>query len=221
MSELLLEIGFEEMPASWLPGVAAQARTLAERLLAEQHLSPSALAVTFTPRRLVIAATVAARQADREERVWGPSLKVARDASGAWTAAAQGFAKKAGAPLDTLERAAKDPRKPDDLALYVVKRTAGQDAAAVLPDAIAALLRGLAFPKRMSWDAWLDDGKGAFPFGRPIRWLLAVLDGTVVPFTIFEQVAGARGPAIVQSGHQTVGHRFLPRGNAGCAVGVR
>jgi glycyl-tRNA synthetase beta chain len=221
MSELLLEIGFEEMPASWLSGIAAQARTLAERLLAEQHLSPSSLAVTFTPRRLVIAATVAARQADREERVWGPSLKVARDAAGAWTGAAQGFAKKIGAPLDTLESAAKDPKKPDDLALYVVKRTAGQDAGAVLPHAIAAFLRGLAFPKRMSWDAWLDDGKGAFPFGRPIRWLLAVLDGAVVPFTIFEQVGGAQGPAIVQSGHQTVGHRFLPRGNAGCAVGVR
>jgi glycyl-tRNA synthetase beta chain len=221
MSELLLEVGFEEMPASWLPGIAAQSKTLAERLLAEQHLSPSSLAVTFTPRRLAIAATLAARQADREERVWGPSLKVARDASGAWTGAAQGFAKKVGAALDTLESAAKDPKKPDDLALYVVKRTAGQDAAAVLPETIAALLRGLAFPKRMSWDAWLDDGKGAFPFGRPIRWLLALLDGAVVPFTIFELVAGAQGPAIVQSGHQTVGHRFLPRGNAGRAVGVR
>jgi glycyl-tRNA synthetase beta chain len=221
MSELLLEVGFEEMPASWLPGIAAQAKTLAERLLAEQHLSPSSLAVTFTPRRLAIAATVAARQADREERVWGPSLKVARDASGAWSGAAQGFAKKVGASLESLESAAKDPKKPDDLALFVVKRTTGQDAAAVLPEAIAALLRGLAFPKRMSWDAWLDDGKGAFPFGRPIRWLLALLDGAVVPFTIFELVGGAKGPAIVQSGHQTIGHRFLPRGNAGVAVGVR
>jgi glycyl-tRNA synthetase beta chain len=221
MSDLLLEIGFEEMPASWLPGVAAQCKTLAERLLAEQHLSPSSVAVTFTPRRLAIAATTAARQADREERLWGPSLKIARDASGAWTGAAQGFAKKAAAPLDALQSAAKDPKKPDDLALFVVKRTAGQDAAAVLPETIGALLRGLAFPKRMSWDAWLDDGKGAFPFGRPIRWLLAVIDGAVVPFTIFELVAGAKGPAIVQSGHQTFGHRFLPRGNAGRPVGVR
>ena len=40
----------------------------------------------------------------------------------------------------------------------------------------------------MSWDAWLDDGKGAFPFGRPIRWLVALLDGKVVPFTIYELV---------------------------------
>jgi glycyl-tRNA synthetase beta chain len=221
MSELLLEIGFEEMPASWLPGLAAQGRTLAERLLAEHHLSPSSLSVTFTPRRLAVAATVAARQADREERVWGPSLKIARDAAGAWTGAAQGFAKKVGAAPDALESAAKDPKAPDDLSLSFVKRTPGQDAVAVLPAVVAALLRGLAFPKRMSWDAWLDDGKGAFPFGRPIRWLLALIDGTVVPFTIFEQVAGAAGPALLHSGHQTVGHRFLPRANAGCAVGVR
>ena len=152
MSELLLEVGFEEMPASWLPGIAAQCKTLAERLLAEQHLSPSSLAVTFTPRRLAIAATVAARQADREERVWGPSLKVARDAAGKWTGAAQGFAKKSGVSPDDLQQGRKDPASADEY-LFHVKKTAGRAAGEVAPAVIGALLRSLAFPKRMSWDA--------------------------------------------------------------------
>jgi glycyl-tRNA synthetase beta chain len=213
MPEFLLEIGFEEMPAPWLPGLGEQARTLFERLAADQHLEPSAVQSFFTPRRLVIAARVAARQADREERVWGPSLKVAKGPDGAWTNAANGFAKKVGSTADGLEPLPKDPAVPDDVYLSFVKKTPGRASSDVLPAVVAAVLRGLAFPKRMSWDAWLDDGKGAFPFGRPIRWLVALLDGAIVPFAIFELVAGGKGPAVVESGKLTHGHRFLPRGS--------
>ena len=95
---------------------------------------------------------------------------------------------------------AKGPRtrqKPDEKSLLFVKKVEGRPAAQVVADLLPGLLRALAFPKRMSWDAWLDDGKGAFPFGRPIRWMVALLDGTVVPFTIYELVAGAKGKAIV------------------------
>ena len=211
MPEFLLEIGFEEMPAPWLAGLGEQARALFGKLAGEQHLEPSAVQSFFTPRRLVVAAQVAARQADREERVWGPSLKVAKGADGAWTNAANGFAKKVGSTPDALEVLPKDPGVPDDVYLSFVKKTPGRASSEVSAAVIAGLLRGLAFPKRMSWDAWLDDGRGAFPFGRPIRWLVALLDGAIVPFTIFELVAGAKGPAIVESGKLTHGHRFLPR----------
>jgi glycyl-tRNA synthetase beta chain len=221
MPEFLLEIGFEEMPASWLAGLGEQARALFGKLAGEQHLEPSAIEVSFTPRRLVVAAQVAARQADREERVWGPSLKVAKGPDGAWSNAANGFAKKVGGTPDTLDVSPKDPAVPDDVYLSFVKRTAGRASGEVLPAVMSALLRGLAFPKRMSWDAWLDDGKGAFPFGRPIRWLVALFDGAVVPFTIFELVGGAKGPAIVESGTRTYGHRFLPRDSQARSVEVR
>jgi glycyl-tRNA synthetase beta chain len=86
---------------------------------------------------------------------------------------------------------------------------------------MAATLRALSFPKRMSWDAWLDDGKGPFPFGRPIRWLVALFDGLVVPFTIHEMAGGARGGPIVHSGDKTCGHRFFPRGKGGAQARVR
>lgn len=213
MAELLLEIGFEEMPAAWLAGLGEQARAMFERLAAEQHLEPAGVQSFFTPRRLVVAAQVAPRQADREERVWGPSLKVAKGADGAWSNAANGFARKVGATADALDVSAKDPAVPDDVYLSFVKRTPGRASSEVLPAVVASLLRGLAFPKRMSWDAWLDDGKGAFPFGRPIRWLVALLDGAIVPFTIYELVAGQKGPVVVESGKLTHGHRFLPRGS--------
>jgi glycyl-tRNA synthetase beta chain len=221
MPEFLLEVGFEEMPAPWLEGLGAQARGLFERLASEQHLEPTAVESFFTPRRLVVAAQVAGGQADREERVWGPSLKVAKGADGAWSNAANGFARKVGTTADALDVSPKDPAVPDDVYLSFVKRTPGRASAEVLPAVIASLLRGLAFPKRMSWDAWLDDGKGAFPFGRPIRWLVVLLDGVVVPFAIQELVGGHQGPAIVTSGNRTHGHRFLPRESKERSVEVR
>ena len=146
----------------------------------------------------MVRSDVLLRQEDREEKVWGPSLKVARDAEGRWTSAAQGFARKSGVAPQALAQEAKNPAAPAELNLVFVKKTAGRAAADVLPALVASLLRSLAFPKKMSWDAWLEDGKGAFPFGRPIRWLVALLGGNVVPFTIYGLENGAKGRTIVE-----------------------
>jgi glycyl-tRNA synthetase beta chain len=221
MPEFLLEIGFEEMPASWLEDLGGQFAQKLVDATSKQFLAPQDVLVQWTPRRLVARLTVVARQLDREEPVWGPSLKVAKDASGTWTGAAQGFAKKNGVAVTDLQQGAKDPSKPSEISLLFVKKVAGRATADVLPGVMAAALRGLSFPKRMSWDAWLDDGKGAFPFGRPIRWLLAMLDGTVIPFVVYELVDGAKGKARVASGPTTIGHRFLPKGAGGKAHIVR
>src|SRR5205814_924677 len=141
------------------------------------QLVPERVESCSTPRRLVVTAQVAARQADREDKVWGPSLKVARDPSGAWTAAASGFARKSGLAVEELQQAAKDPAAPGDLYLLFIRKTAGRGAREVLSGTvIPALLRGLSFPKRMNWDAMLlDERRGDLPFGRPIRWLVALL----------------------------------------------
>jgi glycyl-tRNA synthetase beta chain len=219
--ELLLEIGCEEIPAPWLGDLTHQLAQRFEELARKERLEPAGVQALSTPRRLVLRAEVAAGQADREEKVWGPSLRVARDAAGAWTGAAQGFARKSGVRPEDLQQAPKDPAAPDDLYLLALKRTAGRPAPEVLAAVLAALLRGLAFPKRMSWDAWLEDGKGAFPFGRPIRWLVVLLAGEVVPFEIFSAVGGARGETVVRSGDATFGHRFFPKGRAGAPIRVR
>jgi len=92
VAELLLEVGFEEMPAPWLPGLAEQLRARLLEAASREFLEARDAAVAYTPRRLVLRADVPLRQPDREEPVWGPSLKVARDAAGKWTGAAHGFA---------------------------------------------------------------------------------------------------------------------------------
>jgi glycyl-tRNA synthetase beta chain len=231
VAELLLEIGFEEMPAPWLPGLAEQLRARFLEAAGRGLLEAGGVAVAYTPRRLVLRAEVPGGQPDREEPVWGPSLKAAKDAAGKWTGAAQGFAKKNAVAVEDLGEGAKDPAKPGERYLLHVKRVAGRPTREVLPGLLAGVLRALAFPKRMSWDAWLEDGRGAFPFGRPIRWLVFLLDGEVVPFAIHALacpaptgpggVDGAKGPVIVESGRATRGHRFLPKGSGGRPVEVR
>jgi glycyl-tRNA synthetase beta chain len=221
VAELLVEIGFEEMPAPWLPGLAEQLRDRFREAADRESLGARDVAVAYTPRRLVLRAELPAGQPDREEPVWGPSLKVAKDAAGNWTGAAQGFAKKNGVAVEDLGEGIKDPAKPRELFLRHVNKVAGRATSEVLPGLLAGVLRALAFPKRMSWDAWLDDGRAAFPFGRPIRWLVFLLDGEVVPFAIHALRDGGKGPVVVESGRETRGHRFLPKGSGGRAVEVR
>jgi glycyl-tRNA synthetase beta chain len=213
--ELLIEIGFEEMPAPWLPGLAEQLRARFVEAAARDFLEAKGAAVAWTPRRLVLHAELPGRQADREEPVWGPALKLAKDAAGGWTKAAEGFARKNGVAVTELLQRAKDDARPGELNLLFVRKVKGREASELVPGLLAGVLRALAFPKRMSWDAWLDDGRGAFPFGRPIRWLVVLLDGSVVPFAIYALEGGGRGRVVVESGAVTRGHRFLPKGRGG------
>jgi glycyl-tRNA synthetase beta chain len=229
VAELLVEIGFEEMPAPWLPGLSEQLRARFLEAAGRELVGAKDAAVLHTPRRLVLRADVPARQPDREEPVWGPALKVAKDAAGKWTGAAQGFAKKNSVAVEALGEGVKDPAKAGERHLLFVRKVAGRPTAEVLPGLLAGVLRALAFPKRMSWDAWLDDGRGAFPFGRPIRWLVLLLDGAIVPFAIHALISpgpdatggGTKGPVVVASGDTTRGHRFLPKGEGGRPVRVR
>jgi glycyl-tRNA synthetase beta chain len=217
-----LEIGVEEMPASWLPGLTEQMRQRFSELAQASLLVPERVQSFSTPRRLVLTGQVAARQADREETVWGPSLKVARDASGGWTGAACGFAKKSALSVDQLQQGAKDPAAAEDLYLFFIRKTTGREAREVLSGSvIPALLRALTFPKRMNWDAMLyDERKGDLPFGRPIRWLVALFDGELVRFSIHDKYAGAKADPIVESGVETRGHRFLPPARANSRIKV-
>lgn len=82
----------------------------------------------------------------------------------------------------------------------------------MLGGVLAATLRDIAFPKQMHWDARLDDGRGDLPFGRPIRWLVFLFGGRVVPFVIGRTPeAAARGVAPIRAGSATRGHRFFSR----------
>lgn len=206
--ELLIEIGCEELPAGWLPGLTTQlADVLSERLVTAGLHDGCAVEAFSTPRRLVArVAQILARQSDRDETVTGPPVSAAFTADGQPTKAGLGFARKQGVSAEALERIETDK------GVYVACRriVQGQIAEAVLPSVLGETLRRLSFPKKMHWDAALDDGRGDLLFGRPIRWLVFLFDGRIVPFVI-GRTAGAASAHVrdVCAGSATYGHRFL------------
>lgn len=219
--ELLIEIGCEELPASWLPGLTRQMREGLQRALEAQRLSADAPIESYsTPRRLTgRIAKISERQTDLEELVTGPPVSASFGADGQPTQAAIGFARKNSVGVSELERV--ETSRGSYLAYRLRQR--GKTAVDVLPDVLSATLRAFSFPKAMRWDALLDDGRGELLFGRPIRWILFLYGGRVVPFAI--RRAEQAESALVQEIHSaavTYGHRFLTTtGRAGRAVKVR
>lgn len=208
--ELLIEIGCEELPASWLPPLVRQLGAgLGVQLEAARLACPAPPEAFATPRRLAVRAPrVAERQPDLEETVTGPPVRAAFTDGGEATPAAVGFARKHGVPVDRLVRL----ETPKGTYLAHRRRQRGRAARSVLGGVLAATLRDLAFPKQMHWDARLDDGRGDLPFGRPVRWLVFLFGGRVVPFVIGRTPeAAARGVAPIRAGSATRGHRFFAR----------
>ena len=206
--ELLIELGTEEIPASWLPGLTQQLGVVLEERLKAARISIDDPVETYsTPRRLTVRiGKIGERQTDLEELVTGPPVSAAFGPDGKLTPAGAGFVKKQGAAEEAVERVTT----PKGEYIAVKKHERGKAAVDVLPEVMSGLLRGLAFPKQMRWDAWIDDGKGELPFGRPIRWLLFLYGGRVVSYTIGRSsLAKSPGVQEVSAGANTYGHRFL------------
>jgi glycyl-tRNA synthetase beta chain len=220
--ELLIEVGLEELPARWLPPLTAQLAELTARQLESARLAIDAPPEAYsTPRRLAVrVAGIAERQRDLEDLITGPPASAATGHDGQPTPAATGFARKHGVEVSELER--METPKGEYLAFR--KRQRGSPAVDALPAVLTGILRGLSFPKQMHWDAFLDDGRGELTFGRPIRWLLFLYGGRVVPYVIRRSAAASASPLVqeVRSGPVTHGHRFLATsGRAGRAIKVK
>ena len=219
--ELLIEIGCEEIPAGWLPGLTTQlARHLDARLKGCRLASVSPAESYSTPRRLAArVAKLAERQTDLEEVVTGPPVTAAFTPDGEPTPAAVGFAKKYGVDVTALERL----ETPRGMYLAYRVRQRGKATVDVLADVTGGLLRDMTFPKQMRWDAHLEDGKGDLVFARPIRWLVLMFGGRVVPFVIRRsEVAQSRNVQDIRSSSLTYGHRFLTTsGRAGRAIKIK
>src|SRR2546428_1029691 len=130
-------------------------------------------------------ARVPERQTHLEGLVKGPPVSAAFTKDGTPTPAATGFAAKQGVDVSALERV----ETPKGIYLAFRRKQRGRAAVDVLPAVLGGTLRSLAFLKSMRWDATIDDGRGELLFGRPIRWLLFVYGGRVVPFTITPSAA--------------------------------
>ena len=192
MSDFLLEIGLEEVPARMIAGAEAElGRRVKELLTRERLLAAEAKVTTYsTPRRLaVLVEGVLAAQADAEEQLTGPSWKVAFK-DGAATAAAEAFAKKAGVPVSALE---KVTTAKGEYVGATVKRQ-GVSATQLLAGELPKEVLGLYWAKNMYWRAGKPER-----FVRPVRWVVAMLDAAVVPL----EIAG------IAAGSASRGHRVL------------
>ena len=192
MADFLLEIGCEEIPARMIDAATVElARRVGDVLTRERLATATPVLTMFsTPRRLaVLVSGVAASQTDVEEQVTGPSLKVAFK-EGQPTAAAQAFAKKVNTDVSKLQRVGTP--KGEYLAAKVVNK--GRTASEILSQALPKELASIYWPKNMYWRAKNER------FVRPVRWLVALLDGEVVPLE-FDGVRAGRE----SSGHRTLG----------------
>lgn len=185
MEKLLFEIGTEEIPAKFMPGILKQLKELAAAKMQELRIPFEDITAYGTPRRMAfIAGGVAETQADVVVEAKGPSVKIAY-VSGAPSKAAQGFARGQG--VDVKDLVVRDNY------VYAVKHLAGQPVVELLPGLLMDILTSLSFPKTMRWADY------EFRFVRPIRWMVALFGDQIIPV----EICG------VKSGKFSMGHRFM------------
>ncbi len=171
----LLEIGTEELPAADVEAALAQLRDLTPKLLAEARLTHGAVQVFGTPRRLAVhVADLAPAQPLAEVWVKGPPAARAFTPEGTPTPGAEGFARSKGVNVADLVRREADGGE----YVFALVKEGGQPAPVVLAALLPKLLAALKFEKTMRWRTGDPTA-----FSRPIRWLVALLDEAVVPFT--------------------------------------
>ncbi|MDI7069199.1 glycine--tRNA ligase subunit beta [Enterococcus faecalis] len=187
--DLLLEIGLEEMPAHVVTPSRIQLEEKVIKFLDEHHLDYETVQSFATPRRLAVKVTaIPEKQANVEEEVKGPAKKIALDAEGNWSKAAQGFVRGQG--VTTEDIVFKELNGVEYV--YVTKFTKGQSAKEVLTK-LNDVITSLTFPVTMHWANY------DFEYIRPIHWIVALLDDEVIPFKVLD----------VTTGQTSRGHRFL------------
>ncbi|MBX7115767.1 MAG: glycine--tRNA ligase subunit beta [Myxococcaceae bacterium] len=189
-SDLLFELGSEELPASFVaPALEDLVRVITTRA-ADVRLTHGEVVKFGTPRRLAVwVKNVADQSSDVVKDVQGPSVKAAFDKDGKPTQAAEKFAASVKRSVAELKRV--QTPKGEYLAAQVEEK--GKRALELLPDILYAAAHGIAFKKSMRW------GDVDLAYGRPLHWIVALLGNEVVPVMF----------ADVKSGRQTRGHRFL------------
>jgi glycyl-tRNA synthetase beta chain len=198
MDSLLLEIGTEEMPAGYIqPALDAMAAQLLLRM-DEARIAHGTARTFGTPRRLAVQVDeVAPKQAAVSTEMIGPPAKVAYDAEGRLTLAAEKFAEKAGVKIGALTI------RPTERGDYLVARKTerGRASRTLLQQILPEVILAIPFPKTMRW------GSLKIAFGRPIHNLVAILGDRVVAFNL----------GGIKSGRATRGHFFMQPGKISLA----
>jgi len=190
MSNLLLEIGTEEIPAGYIvPALEAMSATLSKKL-SDARIDHGRLQIFGTPRRLAVTVeNVAPKQKSVKSEIIGPPANIGFDDNGKPTMAGQKFAEKVGVPVNKLT--IKETPKGEYLAAQKSER--GLASKTLLKDILPSVILATPFPKKMRW-ASLD-----IEFARPIHNILALLGKSVISFSLGN----------IKSGRYTHGHSFM------------
>lgn len=192
-AELFLELGTEEIPAGFIPRALNDIERLLCQELDNARISYGAIRTFATPRRLAISIADVARQQQRQElELTGPPARIAFDAEGKPTKAAEGFARTNGASVDELKTIETEKGE----YLFLSKVIEGGESAEQLPEILPRIIGKIPFKKSMRWKD-LD-----IRFARPMHWIVAIYGGEVVPFAFGD----------LQSGNVSRGHRFMAPG---------
>ncbi|HGJ67351.1 TPA: glycine--tRNA ligase subunit beta [bacterium] len=191
--DFLIEIGTEEIPASYNEPALKQLEDSIQEMLKEQRLDYGEVIVLGTPRRMTVSVNrLSTSQPDRTVEVLGPPKKSAFDTAGNPTKAGEGFAKKYGMNVNDLK--IKDTERGEYV--YLLNTEKGRLTVEVLADELPKIISSLNFPKSMHFSS-KEDGK--LTFARPIRWIVALLGDEIINFNVGR----------VCSNRVTYGHRFL------------
>lgn len=186
---LAFEIGTEEIPAFDLAGAVKQLSTMVPSLLDDAAIPHGAVKIFSSPRRLIVIAEEIPEATEEKNEVFkGPSAKIAFDAEGNPTKAAQGFARGKGVDPSSLVV--------EDGYVYARTHTPSVNVASLLSSVLDKIIHGLSWPRSQRW------GVQSEYFTRPVRWIVALFGSEVIDFTFAGLVAG----------RITYGHRFLAPG---------
>lgn len=186
MSDYLLEIGLEEVPAHLVTPSINQLAERTQQFLLENRVQFDKIVKYSTPRRLaILVENIAETSESKDEEVKGPSAKIAKDTEGNWSKAIQGFSRGQGI-------------SPSELVLrgdyyYANKHIEGVATSEILTKIGDEVIGKMTFSTYMKW------GNNDFLFVRPIQWIISLLDDVVVPFDLLD----------VTAGRTSRGHRFL------------
>ncbi|MCB1042501.1 MAG: glycine--tRNA ligase subunit beta [Acidobacteria bacterium] len=190
MSEFLLEVGTEEIPARMMHKAADDLKNGIEAALTQEGISFTDMTASAAPRQLVVAArNIQLQQQDREEQVLGPPVRIAYQGDGSPSQALLGFLRK---NPDLSESELTRVEQPKGEVVAAIRAIKGRPTCDLLAEIVPAVLESMTFAKNMRW------GMGETLFVRPVRNLLALLDGKVIPFNF----------AGVETGDTSFGHRF-------------
>ncbi|HIK30631.1 MAG TPA: glycine--tRNA ligase subunit beta [Oscillatoriales cyanobacterium M59_W2019_021] len=202
MATFLLEVGTEELPASFVSSAIAQWQSRIPASLAQQSLTPQAVRVYGTPRRLAVEIEgLPQRQSDRTEEVKGPPASAAFK-DGKPTPAAVGFARKQGVDVESLS--IRDTEKGEFV--FVTQQISGRQTPEILRELVSEWIENLEGKRFMRW------ADGELRFSRPIRWLVALFDDAVLPIEL------TVGSQTVKSDRLSYGHRVLSQHPEGVAI---